>query len=306
MSARIQASSVYFIKLGRSGGWEDECLRNNTLRLGFSDADHKSCLNGRWEQIQRFYLRQGKTKGKATETKNQLRVFYESGPKILWITFSANRLWWCFSGGRVKRLRDGSKLRRVLGRWRNHDTGGRPLDYETLSGKLLRVQRFQGTICRVDPALVLRRINAEVPPEVTKAKEIAMRLQKTVASLIKNLHWKDFELLVDLIFARAGWQRIGALGKTQKTIDIELVSPVLGEKAVVQVKSQSSKRELDRYWAEFSRMKDFSRLFYVVHSSNDAFRGVTRHRRLRLLLVDDVAELAIHSGLVDWVLKKCS
>jgi len=79
----IQASAVYFIKLGTGGGWEEECLRKNVVRLGFADANHKKCLNGKWEQIHEYYLRKGIAKGTATKNTNQLRKFYESDPQTL-------------------------------------------------------------------------------------------------------------------------------------------------------------------------------------------------------------------------------
>ena len=30
--------------------------------------------------------------------------------------------------------------------------------------------------------------------------------------MIAELHWADFEIMVDLIFARGGWQRTSVLG----------------------------------------------------------------------------------------------
>ena len=50
----------------------------------------------------------------------------------------------------------------------------------------------------------------------------------------------DFEIFVDLLFRSDGWSRIGTLGKTTKDIDIELISPITNERAIVQVKSQSN------------------------------------------------------------------
>jgi hypothetical protein len=153
--------------------------------------------------------------------------------------------------------------------------------------------------------LALKEINADVSPEVEKTRETVQQLKKTIAGMITNLHWKDFELLTDLIFTRAGWQRIRELGKTEKTLDLEVSSPVLGERGMVQVKSQSSKREFEKYWREFTRSKDFSRCFYVVHSPDKTLEQIPKHKRLRLLLAEDIAELAINAGLTEWILKKC-
>ena len=40
-------------------------------------------------------------------------------------------------------------------------------------------------------------------------------LKEKVENLIQGLWWNDFELLVDLIFAKSGWQRVSVLGKTE-------------------------------------------------------------------------------------------
>ena len=52
---------------------------------------------------------------------------------------------------------------------------------------------------------------------------------------------------VDLVFANSGWRRLGQVGKTQKTVDIELMLPTTGERAFVQVKSSASKQDLTQY-----------------------------------------------------------
>ena len=70
-----------------------------------------------------------------------------------------------------------------------------------------------------------------------------------IVPLMRLLTWQDFELLVDLVFTNSGWRRVGPVGKTQKTVDIELMLPTTGERAFVQVKSSAGKRDLDEYLA---------------------------------------------------------
>ena len=45
--------------------------------------------------------------------------------------------------------------------------------------------------------------------------------------------------MVDLIFARNGWQRVTDVGGSQKDIDLILMQPTTGEKAFVQVESRA-------------------------------------------------------------------
>jgi len=56
-------------------------------------------------------------------------------------------------------------------------------------------------------------------------------LKTAIRPLLQSLWWKDFELLADLIFTQSGWQRTSVLGKTEKSIDLELLSPVTGSTA---------------------------------------------------------------------------
>lgn len=60
--------------------------------------------------------------------------------------------------------------------------------------------------------------------------------------MIASLHWADFETLVDLMFARMGWQRVSRVGGSQKDTDLVLIQPATGEAAFVQVKSKAGKR----------------------------------------------------------------
>jgi hypothetical protein len=57
-----------------------------------------------------------------------------------------------------------------------------------------------------------------------------------VLNLLKLLGEKDFEVLVDLVFYASGWRRQGVSGKTQRTLDLDLLLPSTGERAFVQVK----------------------------------------------------------------------
>lgn len=50
--------------------------------------------------------------------------------------------------------------------------------------------------------------------------------------LMQLLAPRDFELLVDLVFTSSGWRRVGEFGKTQKTLDLDLVLPNTKEKGI--------------------------------------------------------------------------
>ena len=115
-----------------------------------------------------------------------------------------------------------------------------------MSTLLTQVAAYRQTICRIKPAAyLLRRINAVEEPVVARAREARSAMVAVAAEMIAALHWADFETLVDLIFARSGWQRISRVGGTQKDVDLILEQPATGEKACVQVKSKAGQAVLD-------------------------------------------------------------
>ncbi len=123
--------------------------------------------------------------------------------------------------------------------------------------------------------------------------------------LIKKLNPKDFEILVDLIFRSGGWQRVGVVGKTQKSIDLAIFHPITGESAIVQIKCQTDLAEFNKYKKIFTGMTDYDRFFYVAHTPQGSLEKYIKDiDNLNLYFSDKIAELAINSGLFDWILKK--
>jgi hypothetical protein len=51
MPPGIDATEVYFIKLGRGGQWEEECLREGILRFGYDETSHADCEAGNWDAV---------------------------------------------------------------------------------------------------------------------------------------------------------------------------------------------------------------------------------------------------------------
>lgn len=306
---RIQANKVLFIKLGQGGKFERECIESNqTLRLGYREVDHKLCITGQWDKVHDYFITEENSKTfVATSHSNQIKQFYEEDEKTLWITFYANKLWWCFSKPEITLLADKTKTRPVIGKWSDKDINGNTLLAGNISGKLLKTQGFRGTICSVpEEKYALAKINSEQMKEVVEVEQAMFNLKNKLTFLIQNLQWKDFETLVDLIFRQAGWQRVGDTGKTQKTLDLELFAPVTGERAIVQIKAQSDLQQFLSYQEQFATMNDYDKFFYVVHTAKNNLTTYENETETKLYLVDKVAELTISAGLVEWVIKKTS
>jgi len=303
---KITPKKILFVKLGMGGMFEADCLeKEQTIRLDYKGVDHTLCIQKKWDDVHNYFTHEEKSKpGVATSHTNQIRQFYEDDENTLWITFYANKLWWCFSKPEITLLDDKTKTRPVIGKWSDKDINGNILFEGNISGRLLRTKGYRGTICWVnEQKYALAKINGDQMKEVVEVEQAMYVLKEKVALLIQHLQWQDFEVLVDLIFRQAGWQRLGDIGKTKKTIDIELLSPVTGEKAVVQIKSESGLKQFQEYQNQFKGMHDYDVFFYVVHTADKKLTDYPNETDTKLYLVDKIAELTISAGLVDWVIK---
>lgn len=306
---KLKPKRMLFIKLGEGGKFEEGCIeKDQTLRLGYRAVDHTLCINQNWEEVHSYFTTKENSKNfVATSHTNQIKQFYEEDEHTLWITFYLNKLWWCYSKPDITLLPDKTKTRPVIGKWSDKDINGNVLLAGNISGKLLKTQGFRGTICRVpEEKYALAKINCEQLQEVVEVEKAMGNLKTKLTFLIQHLQWKDFETLVDLIFRQAGWQRVGDKGKTQKTLDLELYAPVTGERGIVQIKSQSTLKEFEKYQDDFAKMNDYDKFFYVVHSDKGTLSNYVNETETNLYLVDKVADLTISAGLVDWVIKKTS
>jgi hypothetical protein len=305
----VSPSAFRFIKLGTRGKWEPDCIEgpSPTIRLGFDNPHHDACLNGDWRTLEHFWL-QSKRRAEATKTVTQTKDFYTLDADALWITFYNRKLYWCFAHPEVTELEPGgSRIRKVIDKWRCTSLSGEPLLVDNLSGKLTKMQGFRGTICNVhEHDYLLAKLNNASLPDVKQAEISLKALKSSISPLIQRLHWKDFELLVDLVFTRAGWQRLSPLGKTEKSIDLDMFMPVTARRAFVQVKSSSTLHELKDYVSQFRSMKQYQEMFYIVHTSDQPLHDYACAEGITFIGLDDVASLAVDSGLAQWLIQRTS
>ena len=308
--APIQSPVSLYIKLGQSGSWEAECIREGTLRLGYQELPHELCKAGRWSEAEKYALEFSKDRGAATRHINQVRLFYETPSTTIWITFQADRLWWCFAEPSIELLDDGTKLRRTIDGWHDRDTNGEYLYKALLSSKLLATQGFQGTICSVaEHEYLLHKINSTVEPHVTAAQEALQTLIASLVPIIKRLHPKDLEIFTDLVFRQAGWSRTGVVGGIERDIDLDLISPVTHERIAVQIKSRASEREYLDYRNKYADMRSYARFYFVTHSPTAKLQSKAAALSDPNFVFWGPQELAFYAarnGLVGWLLDKAS
>ncbi|HET9396794.1 MAG TPA: hypothetical protein VFO36_12115, partial [Nitrospiraceae bacterium] len=171
-------------------------------------------------------------------------------------------MWWCFANPDVSLLADGTRVRTVMRPWQQTDMSNRSLTASRLSGSLVAVQAYRGSISAIDPSYILHKINGIDPPSLEAANRALGALVDAVHPIVERLHPRDLEVLVDLIFRNAGWNRVGVLAETETDIDLALESPVTGERIAVEVKARASISDYRDYCARFGAMVGFDRLYF--------------------------------------------
>lgn len=303
--APIAASHLYYIKLGRGGDWEAESLREGVLRFGYREAPHDLCARGDWQGVWEAMKTIRGDAGAATRDVNQIRAYYEADDHSIFITFVGGLLYWCRPTGPVELLDDRSHRRQTAEGWRNTSVNGTLLSADRLSGRLLKVQMFRGTICDVRAGdYLLRKLSDQLSPEVAAAEEAERALMTAIVELMRLLTWQDFELLVDLVFSTSGWRRVSQVGRTQKTVDLELILPSTAERAFVQVKSQATTAALNDYVARLAEADAYDRMFFVWHTGDIAEENSPAG--VILLGPRKLSRMVLDAGLSSWLREKVS
>lgn len=302
----FEFNSAFYVKLGRGGRWEADSIRQFRLRLGWSNQALADINAGRWsviaEQLRHAQPNQPQV---ATTDLNRLQDIALSTPEDVWITFHGAKLWWArLAPGPIEEDHI-SKYRVTLDGWHDTSLSGRLLVVNDLPGKIAQLQGFRGTVCRVREKQLLRRVL-----EGTRS-ELASRIAAERAGLcnelekaITELHWKDYETLVDLVFRHAGWLRISVLGQHAKAYDLELREAITNDRYIVQVKSQATRADLNKTIQDFSEA-DYRKVFFVVHSpAADLANATDIPTHVELVAPSHLAALALNAGLTHWLEEK--
>lgn len=306
----IAPSHIRYIKLGPSGRWAHSCLADGIVPLGHHAAGHDVCAAGEWDRIIQMHRDAGRSPAKATDLTREVRDFYELGSDCLWITFADRQLWWTFADREVRWIGkedtdQPSRHRRAIGGWCNTDRDAAPMLTDGLSTWLTQVANYRQTICAVKAAdYLVRRINCEPDPLVDEARVARQKVVASARNLIAQLHWADFEIMVDLIFARGGWQRVSEVGGTMADVDLVLEQPTLNERASVQVKSTADQSVLEEHLA-FFRQSGHARTFFVCHSPRGDLRAPDAGG-VHVWTGDRLAQQAVQAGLFDWLVARAA
>jgi hypothetical protein len=299
----VQFTNAYYIKLGRKGAWETDSIETGKLRLGWKGQTIADINGNEWEDIERQLRSENEAKPKsvATTDLNALKCIAQSTPDDIWITFYKAKLWWARIDGPVQEDHT-SKFRVTIEPWRDKAINGKLLFSNELPGKISQLQGFRGTACRVKHSDLLRRtLSGTRSPLATDISNQLTTAAQLLASAIKELHWKDFETLVDLIFRAAGLVRVSVLGQHAKAYDLELREPITQDRFVVQVKSKAALVDLEKTVASFAA-DDYRRVFFVVHSpAKDLASATSIPDHVEVISPERLGQLALESGLAGWL-----
>lgn len=294
---------AYYIKLGQGGKWEEDSIEKSILRIGWKEVEISDINNKNWKNIEKA-IRDGiEDQGAATRDFNALKKLILSDSNVIWITFHNSMLWWGRPKGTGVKMDGVSKYLEIEGKWRNADIEGKKMYVNKIPGPITKVQGFRGTVCTISEINTLKRvILAKTSPELLAVIESKKKLINNLEIIIKSLHWKEFELLVDLLFRQSGWKRVSMLGKNMEFADIELEDVINGYRYQVQVKSKATVQDFQKYSNNFDGTS-FNRLFFVVHSPDSKLEKFQEIREdVKLILPELLAAMVIDAGLIDWVL----
>jgi hypothetical protein len=300
----VPIRNAFFIKLGRGGKWEKDSIDRGLMRIGWHEIPLAEINAGKWKDIERRIRKDMADPGAAKRDLNALRVAVASTEQDVWITFYAGCLWWCrLAPGAVEEDAT-SKFRRTVAPWSYLDVRGGRLQTANIPGILSQLQGFRGVICRVREA---NRLRSLLSAEPSLAHQAVMRARADLANEVRaalgELHWKDFETLVDLLFRQAGWRRLSMLGETMKFVDLELEEPINHERYQVQIKAKADLADFMGYRDQFAG-KGFRKLFFVVHSPTATLAAQQGNDAVELVLPERLSQMIVDAGMVNWLLAK--
>jgi hypothetical protein len=260
--------------------------------------------NKDWGSIEARIRADMKDRGAATRDLNALQNIVCSDGTDVWITFNGRKLWWCQLSGMPVEADGRKKFRRTANGWHDTDVQGHVLYTADIPGCISQVQGFRAAVCSVKALERLRNlINGETSTFFNNLRSARDAMVQSAVAGISDLHPKDFEILVDLVFRQSGWRRSGVLGENMDLTDLELEEPITGDRYMVQVKSSADLAEFNECKRRFPA-QGYRKMFFVVHTPSKSLRDARAPEEIELILPERLAQMVVDAGLVAWLMKK--
>jgi hypothetical protein len=306
MSKNGLPNSVRYVKNGRSGSWWKTAQANKQIHAGWKRVPDELIVKKNLPAIEQL-LKVGERPG-AKQDFNQLRYLLEAPSNHVWVTFEDGFMWWCTVQDNVTINPEGESAESshfwltCTRPWSNASLAGRQLAISGLPGTVTTTAGFRATVCiPKDWEAILRLINGETDRDALNSADRRRDYELAVQKVVQRLSPQDFEVLIDLILARTGWERIAERGGVREGIDDEAENPAAGEIAFVQVKSSADQQVLSDYVKRFQERRErYARMIFAVHSPNGALTA-PGELPVQIWTGEKVAELVVRLGLGRWV-----
>jgi hypothetical protein len=300
-------SSVRYVKNGRNGRWWSSAKANGQLHAGWKSIPDELLLKKDFGEIEQLFQAQYGERRGARQDFNQVLCLLDRPSQHLWVTFEDDFMWWCTVRDDLMTNPEGETKTRghfwltCAEPWSNLSLTGRKLANSELPGTVTSTAGFRATVC-VPKAweTILRLIRGETDVDAANSAERRREYELAIQKILVRLSPQDFELLIDLILARTGWERIAARGGIREGVDIEAENPAASEIAFVQIKCSADQQVLDDYIGRFqTRRERYARMIFAVHTPRGHLTS-PRDLPVQVWAGHKVAELVVRLGLGRW------
>lgn len=308
----MKIKNAYYIKLGERGIWAEDSISNGIIRIGWKNLFLTDINNGNWDSIKRITKKDFNDRNKkngATQDYEALKRFCQATEEDVFITFYKGLMHWCILDHSPVEEDDRSKFRKTINGWSSISLNGskKAFNSNDISGRISKTQAFQGTLCKYteeETEIICRMINDIPNPKVAEINDKKKEICGIITELIKDLQWKDCEILADLIFQQSGWHRVSMSGGSMEFMDMEYLDSINNERYIVQVKS-GAKLTVFKEYEQKIKGREFKKLFFVVFHPDKSLELYQNERPdVDILFGDKLSELIFDLGLLNWVLKK--
>ena len=308
----VTFNNAYYIKLGAKGDWAERSLSEGVVRIGWKNISLQDINSNHWDTIKKNIKQEFDDRRKKNGSMQDylaLKRFCDATINDVFITFHDGKMYWCNLSELPIEEDDISKFRKTQGGWSQSslDSSGKIFYSNEMSGKITKTQAFQATLCQYkeeELQIINRIINGVSNPKVAEIEHKKKEICELLVAILTDFHWKDCEILTDLIFQQSGWHRISMAGGSMKYMDFEYVEPINNDRYIVQVKSGAKKSDFLEYQRKFIH-EGYRKLFFVSFNPDKSLYDYKNEQEnIEILYGSKLATLIFNLGLVDWVLKK--
>jgi len=330
---------IYYIKLGTGEQLNiaQKCIfEENLLWLSFTKASESCILESLsneeqnplhntpkynyakdWEPVRQAYANCTDT----VQTSNALAIrrFYTATAEDYFFTFLKGKMYYCHPIGDVipvtfdSFFEKGSRIRHTTG-WKCVAEADETIELmeRNLSGRITKAKMYRGTICELkgeDKVTFFNTLNCQFP-EHDEFTTLRTKTKALIIKVMKTLSPHDFEVFVDMLLTKSGWNRVGERGGTVKAIDMQYYIPIEKRTVYVQVKSElklSEYKQAINLLEEELAGEEEPNCYLAYHTCKTPQMVEAKHNNLNIKVFDEnaLAELCNnHQEVIDWLFLK--